>query len=271
MAHKRRRHRRREEKRAREEAAGRPPNWRTYPGNIYSKSRPDNQTSGVNPRRESAAVSLFSRKASLPTYSQLYRYNNKIFPAEFGVYHASTFGRSYVLAESNEKSRSSPLFYVSTTHGSLGFGSQPDLVLHSDASRSSPAIATAKIRGLSRITNICLYHPSGQSLNIILQGQGPFRTSVFFSIPVGDGTTEVFDWRRNTGPDGICLSRTNEKKLIRASTGQVVAVWTPPYQRWWKLGRMSWHAEQDQRDVLGMWFELAAVVTRLIMLEIEKL
>jgi hypothetical protein len=210
-----------------------------------------------------------TQQPSSQSFAQRPPQHSNIFPQNFGVYRASESMADMVIAHSSEESKYSPIFYVSTYRG---FRSKLEVILHSESRKASPPMATAAFRHWSSKIDIWINRPNGQDLITTLKNQGVFiHTATCFMLPLPDGSTEVFNWKRSSGPEVASLNgQEYGMKLVRKSTGQVVAAWTGPKRGWKKLGKMAWKGEQDPRGELGTGFELAAIITRLALLVREE-
>jgi hypothetical protein len=141
----------------------------------------------------------------------------------------------------------------------------------------SRVMATANFHKFSSSVDICLSHPtdpSDKDVNIVLQRREAFTKGSSFAVPLRNGLTESFQWRNSRGVEVASLNGWWQgKKLVRETTGQVVAAWTFVDSGWRTYKKMAWIAApggQDHREELGIWFELASVMTCVVMIELKK-
>lgn len=136
------------------------------------------------------------------------------FPPAFSVYRESTFARTYTLGEHQNQ----PLYAISLHSGWSG---QPDVVLHSSASDSSPPLAGVECRAFSRQATVDLppLPGSGRSEEL-LEHSGFGHGAYNFSIEVGNtGRREPFEWRHSHGAEVDSLGGSSSGwKLIRLAT-----------------------------------------------------
>ncbi|KAM0808331.1 hypothetical protein AB5N19_08674 [Seiridium cardinale] len=141
---------------------------------------------------------------------------NRQFPIAFSVYHGSTFSRTYALGEHQAQ----PLYAISTH---TGWSGQPDVVLHSGPSDSSPPLAGVDAGTFSRSATVELPPLPASRL---AAAQEPLNFSGFsngthgFTIEVGStGRREPFEWRHSHGTEVDLLGGSSAGwKLIRLAT-----------------------------------------------------
>ncbi|KAG9235108.1 hypothetical protein BJ875DRAFT_459989 [Amylocarpus encephaloides] len=192
---------------------------------------------------------------------------NFILPSGFGVYSAGTLSSDMVIAHSADASKSSPLFYISVHSG---FSSQPSVVLHSQAHEGSPPMATAELHSFSSSIDIDIFLPDGKRFQTKMKKEGTFTVSHYFQAPMSNGGMELFEWKSSSGAEVASLNgRSHGKKLVRSSTGQVVAAWTGPTSGSRKKGKMSFMGGNagDPRAELGTAWELIAIISHLALAE----
>jgi hypothetical protein len=169
------------------------------------------------------------------------------FPQDFGFYKTSRSGMVITHTKS-----SPPLFYIST-HNSL-LSSQPSVVLHSGPSPTTPALATADLHKFSRTIDI-----RTRTRTTSVSKSGLFALPLSFTFPVS-GAPEQFEWRSSSGPEiAVLQGASRGMKLVRLSTGEVVAAWTGPHSGRKKVGKMRFMA--GERAVFGDEFEILVVIS----------
>lgn len=197
------------------------------------------------------------------------------FPKDLGFYHASGAMRDMVIARSADDPH--PMHYISMHNG---FSSKPTIVLHSGSSESSPVLGYADLSSWSSSTDLVLGDTSpsfaipshtgggdGVQTHVKLEKEGFVSLVYWFMYKVpSTGQTEKFEWRRSSGNEVKALrGKSHGMKLVRLSTGEVVAAWTLPNTVHTKKGKMSFMARD--RAALGTEFELAVVLSILALIE----
>ncbi|EPE32323.1 hypothetical protein GLAREA_07456 [Glarea lozoyensis ATCC 20868] len=266
MAHGRRRARRREKKLARKQAYQNRVDRKTYSENIHSKCHAPRQDPLVEANTDGVPTSTTTQPSAQSLVSPQIQQTN-IFPSEFGIY-TSFFTRGITLARSREESKTAPLFRVSI------FSSKPHMELRRNNDLRSPRMATATFHRLSPGTDICLSQPGETDVNIILQNREAFTLASSFVVPIRSGLMKSFRWKNSRGVEVASLHGYGHgAKLVRETTGQVVAAWTVASTRWRSHRKMAWIAAsggQDPREELGAWFELASVMTCMVIIELKR-
>jgi hypothetical protein len=184
-------------------------------------------------------------------------HKSHLLPSSFGVYHLS-LSRAYTFGHSLEDARYRPLGKVAINDGWTFQRNRRHLVMHLP---SIPESATARLLYSDKV-DIWLRHPNGEELHILPRYKAQYGSGFPFRIPLPDGTIETFHWEKTYGSEYTFLNRSLGDKLIRENTRRVVALWARPRHRYNKLGKMAWIGERDPREELGVWFELAAVMSR---------
>ncbi|KAH6657400.1 hypothetical protein BKA67DRAFT_655674 [Truncatella angustata] len=141
---------------------------------------------------------------------------NRQFPPAFSVYSAGAFVRTYTLGEH----QSQPLCAISTHSGWSG---QPDVVLHSGPSESSPPLAGVDSGAFTRSASVELPPLPGSGQRAAVEDvefQGIGHGTHSFSIEVGvTGRREPFEWRHSHGAEVDALGGYGSGwKLIRLAT-----------------------------------------------------
>lgn len=193
-----------------------------------------------------------------PSFAQATSQNNHRFPKDFGFYHASGSMSDMVIALRGDDPN--PLFYISTHRG---LSSKPSIILHSNRYPTSPPLATADYHTYTSSIDIVLSATSSYRVeHHHLEKSGVFSSGRVFSVTLpGSNVLEGFEWKRSQGQEVASLhGRGHGEKLVRVSTGEVVAAWTTPYMSIGKKGKMSF---LGNREVLGEKFELMAVICML--------
>lgn len=90
-----------------------------------------------------------------------------------------------------------------------------------------------------------------------------------FKAPIpSTGQLETFEWKGSSGAEVQMLEgRSHGKKCVRASTGEVVAVFTHPSMSFDKRGKMAFLGD---RANLGEAFEVLAVIGVAAVVEKER-
>ncbi|KAF3013933.1 hypothetical protein E8E14_002645 [Neopestalotiopsis sp. 37M] len=151
-----------------------------------------------------------------PQQPQPQQYINRQFPGKFSMYSNSGFGKTYYLGEHGNQ----PL-YIVKTH--TGFSGQPDVVLHSGPSETSPPLAGVSGNTLSRSATVELPPLPGSGPNAAeedLDFSGWSFGTYTFSIEVGStGRREPFEWRHSHGNEVDSLGGSSSGwKLVRVNT-----------------------------------------------------
>lgn len=204
------------------------------------------------------------------------------FPPRFNLYSEGAFSSSFTLGEH----RHQPLYSV-TLH--TGFSGNPDVVLHAGLDKSSPPLATANSKTMSRHMTITLppLLPSGAGAEERLTGRVSGRTYTF-DIEVGDdaGRREPFEWRHSTGDAVRALGgQSNGWKLVRMGGGagmgtsmggpaasdgnEVVAVWAP-YVMSFSKAMCFGFLGSGASGVLGERWAVMAVITALGLWDLDR-
>jgi hypothetical protein len=117
----------------------------------------------------------------------------------------------------SEHSRSAPFMSIAIHSG---FSGEPSIVL----STPNAVMATADFHSFSSKTDLVIGNSTA-----CLQSSGFLSTVWDFTYTFDDGRQEVFEWRRSSGEAVAGLNgRSRGHKLVRLSTGEVVAAWTNP-------------------------------------------
>ncbi|ESZ89737.1 hypothetical protein SBOR_9878 [Sclerotinia borealis F-4128] len=135
-----------------------------------------------------------------------------LFPSIFGVYRDGM--RKLFLSEHHI---TTPFMSIATHTGLSG---EPSIVISSPTA----VMATADFHSFSSKTDLVVGNTSA-----CLQSTG-FLSAVWdFTYTFDDGHQEVFEWRRSSGDAVAGLGgRSKGHKLVRVSSGEVVAAWTHP-------------------------------------------
>jgi hypothetical protein len=171
-----------------------------------------------------------------------------IFPREF-IFDKRIFEDMTIKA-----SPVSPTLYCISTH--KAFSSKPSVILHNGMYEKCPPLATAQLHSFSD-TDIRLF-----GMSLALQRKSGFSKGAVFNFPMGNGSRELFEWKRSSGSEVSSLGGSSWRhgmKLVSSKTGEVVAAWAPH--------SMSKHGKMRFTGLLGDTFEVMAVITLLAILE----
>jgi len=124
------------------------------------------------------------------------------------------------------------IFYVSM-HSC--WSSKPSVVLHGGPNLSSPPIAAADFHSFSSTVDIVL----GNEKHTLIKS-GTFSSSQVFDVHIrSTDKNERFEWKASTGAEVASLEgQRRGMKLVRVSTGAVVAAWTRPNIGMKKKGKL---------------------------------
>jgi len=155
--------------------------------------------------------------------------SDDLFPNDISVYHASGSFKDLCISLSGD---SPPLFYVST-HSS--WSSKPSVVLHGGPIPSVSPLASAHFHSFSSAVDIAL---GNENHNLIKRGI--FSTSLTFEVFISSTSqNEYFTWKSSWGAEVASIQGRNYGlKLVRASTGEVVAAWAKPKSSIRKKGKL---------------------------------
>ena len=213
------------------------------------------------PSYTDSAISDASKTSAYAQMIQTNTINTFSFPQDFGIYHASGSLSDLWIAKSAD---SPPLFYIST-HSLVS--SKASVELHAGPSPASPPIATAQFHGFSSNIDLALGLKNQGRQNYSLIKDGVFSPTEFFDFLMLTGVVERFEWRSSSGPEVTALQgRSHGMKLVRVSTGRVVAAWARPHGGTKKKGKLRFMAreggELDDRWEVLVVISITALIER---------
>ena len=187
----------------------------------------------------------------------------RLFPPAFNLYRRSAVfsgGRTYFIGEHGDQ----PIYAVSMH---TGWSGKPDVIIHNGPTSDAPELASYDQKTMSRGATVSL----GGAVEEVEGHWGGGARS--FSVDVGGGRREAFEWRRSTGEAVRGLGGSSHgRKLVRLAAGgggsgpvagdggEVVAVCTP--SRWTGKKMMIFQfVGSGAMGVLGETWALMAVVT----------
>jgi len=177
------------------------------------------------------------------------------FPRSFTLQKASTFGSNLTILDPN----GNPLYYVAHHSGLFAMG-KPDVSLRTTPDKSSPELASAKFHAIGSSIDINITN----GLNVKIHHSGVLHRIWSFDFALPNGQMEHFEWKNSSGAEVASLGgRSHGLKLVRASTGEVIAAETDVRMSWSKKSKFGFVS----REMLGSKLELMVVISMLAVTE----
>ncbi|RDW69655.1 hypothetical protein BP6252_08675 [Coleophoma cylindrospora] len=181
------------------------------------------------------------------------------FPQTF-VFERSSFSNLVLSSDPDRFKQNQDLFYIATHRASSG---KPDLVIHAGPTSSSPELCSARLKYFSSTIDLLV---RGQLVE--LRHTGFWSTAYSFTLPASQyGWPEVFEWKKGSRQEVAVLGAASHgMKLVRSSTGEVVAVYANIRFRLSKKGKMAFVGSGTAGQLGGDW-ELLALLSLMAILE----
>ena len=190
------------------------------------------------------------------------------FPPSFGLYTDSVMGSRMILGAH----QSQPLYAVSLH---TGWSGKPSTILHNGRSNKDPPLATADHSMFGSTCTVELPPLPTDTTGAVSEERattsGWYHKKMNFSIEVESmGQREAFEWRHSRGSEVAALGASHSGwKLVRLSTGEVVAAWADASMSITK--HMQFHFLGSGASVaLGERWAVMSVITALRMWDMER-